>query len=53
MLLLNRKINQKIEIEGGIEITVVKCSDKRVVLGINAPDHIRVDRKEAKNKKIK
>ena len=46
MLVLTRKTNESIIIDGNIRITVTSCGDGRVKLGIGAPSHIKVDRAE-------
>ena len=46
MLVLSRKLNEKIVIDGGIVLTVVKIDRNQVRLGIEAPGHIRVLREE-------
>jgi len=46
MLVLSRKLNEKIVIDGGIVITVVKLDRNQVRIGIEAPGHIPVWREE-------
>jgi carbon storage regulator len=46
MLVLSRKVNEKIVIDGGIVVTVVKIEGGQVRLGIEAPEHIKVLRQE-------
>lgn len=46
MLVLSRKVNEKIVIDGGIVITVVKVEGGQVRLGIEAPNHVKVYREE-------
>jgi carbon storage regulator len=46
MLVLNRQKDQSIIIGDDIEITVVDIRGKKVKLGISAPPHIPVHRKE-------
>jgi carbon storage regulator len=46
MLVLSRKLNEKIVIDGGIVVTVVKIDGNQIRLGIDAPSHIRVFREE-------
>jgi carbon storage regulator len=50
MLVLSRKVNEKIMIDGGIVVTVVKIEGGQVRIGIEAPDHIRVLRQEIAGK---
>lgn len=46
MLVLSRKINEKIVIGEQIEITVVSVSGDTVRLGISAPSEVKILRKE-------
>jgi carbon storage regulator len=46
MLVLSRKLNEKIVIDGGIVVTVVKIDRNQIRLGIEAPGNIRVFREE-------
>lgn len=46
MLVLSRKINEKIVIDGGITITVVKIDRNQVRIGIEAPGDVSVYREE-------
>ena len=46
MLVLSRKKNQSILIEGGIEIEVLQLKGGSVKIGIQAPDNVRIIRGE-------
>jgi carbon storage regulator len=46
MLVLDRKLREKIHIDAGITITVLRIQGNRVCLGIEAPDEVRVVRGE-------
>jgi carbon storage regulator len=46
MLVLSRKLNERIVIDGGIVVTVVKIDHNQVRLGIEAPEHVAVFREE-------
>lgn len=46
MLVLTRKLNEAIKIGDDIEITVLSIDGEQVKLGINAPKHIDIHRKE-------
>ena len=46
MLVLTRNVGEKIIIDGNIQITVVAVKGNKVRIGIEAPDHVRVDRQE-------
>lgn len=46
MLVLSRKVGEKIQIGSDIEVTVVDISRKRIRLGINCPLNIPVHREE-------
>lgn len=49
MLVLSRKLNEKIVIDGGIVITVVKIDRNQVRIGIEAPNSVGVYREEIAN----
>jgi carbon storage regulator len=51
MLVLTRKLNEEIVIDGNIRITVVEIKRGRVRLGITAPDSVRVDRQEVQQRR--
>lgn len=46
MLILTRKKNESLIINGDIEITVVALDDGKVKLGIDAPKQVEIHRKE-------
>ena len=46
MLVLNRKINESIVIDGNIKVTVVRLGRGNVTVGIDAPRHIGIYREE-------
>ncbi|MDQ0227138.1 carbon storage regulator CsrA [Metabacillus niabensis] len=46
MLVLTRKTGEAIQIGGEIEITVLSVHGDQIKLGINAPKHIEIHRKE-------
>ncbi len=46
MLVLTRKQNEQIVIDGGIVISVVELRGDKVRIGIDAPGGVRVDRRE-------
>jgi len=46
MLVLTRRIGEKIVIDGVISVTVVAIRGDKVRLGVNAPPSILVDRSE-------
>jgi carbon storage regulator len=46
MLVLSRKLNERIVIDGGIVITIVKIEGGQVRVGIEAPEHIKICREE-------
>jgi carbon storage regulator len=46
MLVLNRKIGERIRIGGDIVVTVVKVQGKQVRIGIEAPLSVSIRRKE-------
>jgi carbon storage regulator len=46
MLVLTRKLKESIQIGDDIEITVLAISGDQVKLGISAPKHVEIHRKE-------
>lgn len=46
MLILTRKKDESIIIDGNIEVKIVECEDGRVKIGIEAPKNIEILRKE-------
>ncbi|MCE7792725.1 carbon storage regulator CsrA [Salipaludibacillus sp. CUR1] len=46
MLVLTRKLNESIKIGDDIEITVIGVEGDQIKLGIDAPKHIDIHRKE-------
>lgn len=48
MLLLSRHTGESIDIGGDIEIVVVEIRGDKVRLGINAPRHISIHRREVR-----
>lgn len=46
MLVLTRKINEKIIVGGDIVITLVSINENQVRIGIDAPHNISIDREE-------
>ena len=46
MLVLSRKFNESIVIDGGIRITIVEICGNRIRLGIEAPKEVGVMREE-------
>jgi carbon storage regulator len=51
MLVLTRRIGERIVIDGGITVTVIKVRGRQVCLGIEAPKEIPVQRAELGLKK--
>ncbi len=46
MLVLTRRLGETIVIDGNIHVSVVSMEGNKIRLGIEAPDHITVDREE-------
>jgi len=46
MLVLSRKLNEKIVIDNNIVVTIVKIDRNQVRIGIEAPGHVPVYREE-------
>ena len=51
MLILSRKVGEKIIISGGIEIIVSEIRGGQVRIGVSAPKEVSVDRSEVYEKK--
>jgi carbon storage regulator len=51
MLVLSRRIGEQICIGKGIVVTVVSTKGNRIVLGIEAPRDVSVDRQEIRKRK--
>lgn len=52
MLVLSRKIGEKVVIDGCITVTVVALDGNKVRLGITAPPKVRVDREEVHRQRM-
>jgi len=46
MLIITRKLNEEINIDGEITIKIISISDNQVKLGIEAPKDVQIVRKE-------
>jgi carbon storage regulator CsrA len=46
MLVLNRKANEKVAIQGRITVTILAVEGGRVRLGVDAPEDVRILRGE-------
>lgn len=46
MLILTRKLNEEINIDGEITVKIISISDNQVKLGIEAPKSVQIVRKE-------
>ena len=53
MLVLSRRIDEKIVIGRDVFITVLEVQGKRVKLGIEAPIEVRVERQEVANREVR
>lgn len=51
MLVLSRKKDESIVINGNIEVTVVEIRGNKVRLGIKAPDEVPISRPDAKSQR--
>ncbi|HZP02586.1 MAG TPA: carbon storage regulator [Terriglobia bacterium] len=52
MLVLTRRVGERIVIAGDIQVTVLAVRGKKVRLGIAAPDSVRVDREEIHESRV-
>lgn len=46
MLILSRRLDERVVIDGGIEVVVVEIRNDKVRLGFIAPKHVTVHREE-------
>ncbi len=46
MLILTRKLNEEIVIDGEVTIKIISISENQVKLGFDAPKNIQINRKE-------
>ena len=46
MLVLSRKLGQSLRLGKGVRITVVKIDGNSVRIGIDAPEHVSIQRQE-------
>jgi carbon storage regulator len=53
MLVLTRRLDEAIIIEGGIRVVVLAVKGEQVRLGITAPPEVRVDRAEIHERRAK
>jgi carbon storage regulator len=53
MLVLSRKKQEVITIGGEVRITIVEIRGDKVRIGIEAPDHVSVDRLEVREAKLR
>ena len=52
MLVLTRRIGEKIVIGDDICVTIVEVTGERVRVGVTAPRHVRVDRQEVHQRRM-
>lgn len=52
MLCLTRRFGESIHIGGDVIVTVISAKDGQIRLGIEAPEHIAVDRAEIRRAKL-
>ena len=50
MLILTRRLGESIIIEDNIKVTVVDINNQQIKLGIDAPEHITINREEVAKK---
>ncbi len=46
MLILSRKVDEKIKIDSDITITIIEIRGEQVKIGVEAPKHVKVFRQE-------
>ncbi len=52
MLVLSRKVGERVIIDGCITVTVVAVDGNKVRIGIDAPPEIRIDREEVHRQRM-
>lgn len=52
MLVLTRKVGEKLVINGTITVTVVALEGNKIRLGIAAPSNVRIDREEVHRQRM-
>ena len=52
MLVLSRKVGEKVVIDGCITVTVLAVDGNKIRLGIDAPPEVRVDREEVHRQRM-
>jgi carbon storage regulator len=52
MLVLTRKLNETIVIDGLIRVTVLGIMGNKMRIGVSAPEHIQVDREEIAQRRL-
>jgi carbon storage regulator len=52
MLVLTRKVGEKVVIDGCITVTVVAVEGNKTRIGITAPPEVRVDREEIHRRRM-
>ena len=50
MLMLNRRVGERLIIDDDIVITIARCRGNQVCIGIDAPDDVSVHREEVYNR---
>ncbi len=52
MLVLSRKVGEKLVIDGNITVEVVKIQGNRITLGLVAPTHVKILRSELNQREM-
>ena len=52
MLVLSRKVGEKVVVDGCITVTVVAVDGNKIRLGITAPPQVRIDREEIHRQRL-
>ena len=52
MLVLTRKVGEKVVIDGCITVTVLAVDGSKIRLGITAPPEVRIDREEVHRQRM-
>jgi carbon storage regulator len=52
MLVLTRKVGEKVVIDGRITVTVLSVDGNKVRIGVTAPPQVRIDREEVHRQRM-
>jgi len=53
MLVLTRRVGEKVVIDGNICVTITEVCGDKVRIGVTAADDVRIDRQEVHNRRVR